>query len=92
MLNDAGEELQHSEPGDGIHKATWQQPRSKKWHCIDYAIMKQYRNTAVSKWKIGNGSLWHFTYEGENNFQCLFSTRTKAVALKHCVKVDRTLV
>ena len=25
-LNDAGEELQHSEPGDGIHKATWQQP------------------------------------------------------------------
>ena len=25
----------------GIHKATWQHPGSKKWHCIDYAIMKQ---------------------------------------------------
>ena len=25
----------------GIHKATWQHSGSKKWHCIDYAIMKQ---------------------------------------------------
>ena len=25
----------------GVCKATWQHPGSKKWHCIDYAIMKQ---------------------------------------------------
>ena len=24
-----------------IHKSTWQHPKSKKWHCIDYAIMRQ---------------------------------------------------
>ena len=24
-----------------IHKRTWQHPKSKMWHCIDYAIMKQ---------------------------------------------------
>ena len=24
-----------------IHKHTWQHPGSKKWHCIDYVIMKQ---------------------------------------------------
>ena len=24
-----------------IHKATWQHPKTKKWHCIDYAIVKQ---------------------------------------------------
>ena len=24
-----------------IHKATWQHPRFKQWHCIDYIIMKQ---------------------------------------------------
>ena len=30
--------------------------------------------------------------KGKNSVQCLFSKRsTRAVALKHCVKVDRTL-
>ena len=24
-----------------IHKRTWQHPRSKEWHCIDYAIVRQ---------------------------------------------------
>jgi hypothetical protein len=24
-----------------IHKRTWQHPKSKRWHCIDFAIMKQ---------------------------------------------------
>ena len=24
-----------------IHKATWQHPMTKKWHCIDYAVVKQ---------------------------------------------------
>ena len=24
-----------------IHKQTWQHPKSKQWHCIDYAIMKR---------------------------------------------------
>lgn len=24
-----------------IYKATWQHPRTKQWHCIDYAIVKQ---------------------------------------------------
>ena len=24
-----------------IHKFTWQHPKSKKWHCIDYAILRQ---------------------------------------------------
>ena len=24
-----------------IHKSTWQHPKSKKWHCIDFAIMRQ---------------------------------------------------
>ena len=24
-----------------IHKYTWQHPRSKQWHCIDYVIMRQ---------------------------------------------------
>ena len=24
-----------------IHKQTWQHPKSKRWHCIDYAIMHQ---------------------------------------------------
>ena len=24
-----------------IHKYTWQHPGSKKWHCIDYVIMRQ---------------------------------------------------
>jgi hypothetical protein len=24
-----------------IHKFTWQHPRSKQWHCIDYVIMHQ---------------------------------------------------
>ena len=24
-----------------IHKQTWQHPKSKQWHCIDYAIMRK---------------------------------------------------
>ena len=24
-----------------IHKQTWQHPRSKQWHCIDFAVMRQ---------------------------------------------------
>ena len=24
-----------------IHKQTWQHPKSKQWHCIDFAIMQQ---------------------------------------------------
>ena len=24
-----------------IHKKTWQNPKSKQWHCIDYAIMRR---------------------------------------------------
>ena len=24
-----------------IHKSTWQHPKSKKWHCIDYAIIRK---------------------------------------------------
>ena len=24
-----------------IHKQTWQHPKSKKWHCIDFGIMRQ---------------------------------------------------
>ena len=24
-----------------IHKQTWQHPKSKRWHCIDFAIMRQ---------------------------------------------------
>ena len=24
-----------------IYKQTWQHPKSKQWHCIDYAIMKK---------------------------------------------------
>ena len=24
-----------------IHKHTWQHPKSKEWHCIDYAIMRK---------------------------------------------------
>ena len=32
-----------------IHKATWHQSGSKKWHCIDYAIMSQCRNMAENE-------------------------------------------
>ena len=27
-----------------IHKQTWQHPKSKRWHCIDYAITRQVDN------------------------------------------------
>ena len=40
-----GEELQHSEPGDGIHKATWQQPRVTEvalhWLCNNETVTVQ---------------------------------------------------
>ena len=28
-------------PKKAIHKQTWQHPKSKQWHCIDYAIMRK---------------------------------------------------
>ena len=27
--------------GGSIYKQTWQHPKSLKWHCIDYVIMKK---------------------------------------------------
>ena len=37
-----------------IHELTWEHPKSKLWHCIDYAIMrkqdqKRYLVTAVKR-------------------------------------------
>ena len=31
-----------------IHKQTWQHPGSKKWHCIDYVIMRQRQRRLCS--------------------------------------------
>ena len=28
-------------PKRAIHKQTWQHPKSKQWHCIDYVIMRK---------------------------------------------------
>ena len=53
VINEAGEELlaflATNEarvcntwfPKKEIHKRTWQHPKSKKWHCIDYAVIRQ---------------------------------------------------
>lgn len=53
ILNDAGRELLAFCSLNGatvcntwfqkkaIHKQTWQHPKSKRWHCIDYAIMRK---------------------------------------------------
>ena len=52
-LNDAGKELLSFLAINGatvcntwftkksIYKQTWQHPKSKQWHCIDYAIMRK---------------------------------------------------
>ena len=52
VLNEAGHELLSFLSVNGatvcntwfkkkdIHKQTWQHPKSKQWHCIDYAIMR----------------------------------------------------
>lgn len=31
-----------------IHKCTWQHPGSKKWHCIDYVMMRQKQRRCCS--------------------------------------------
>ena len=53
VLNDVGRELLSFCSVNGatvcntwfqkkeIHKQTWQHPKSKQWHCIDYAIMRK---------------------------------------------------
>ena len=53
VLNDAGRELLYflriNEATicntwfmkQAIHKQTWQHPRSRQWHCIDYSIMRR---------------------------------------------------
>ncbi len=30
-----------------ISKQTWQHPKSKRWHCIDYAIMRKAHRGSV---------------------------------------------
>ena len=40
-----------------IHNQTWQHPKSKQWHCIDYAIMRKAQRRLCMDVQVMHGAV-----------------------------------
>ena len=46
-----------------IHKSMWQHPKSEKWHCIDYAIMRQKDHARCVNAAVKQGAECHTDHQ-----------------------------
>jgi hypothetical protein len=46
-----------------IHKQTWQHPKSKKWHCIDFAVMRQKDRLKCLDARVMRGAVCHTDHQ-----------------------------